>query len=362
MSGLPAEEEEPWRGRRTGIDDSIGLVPALPRKRTSSDRLDLAHPLLIPLSRAQNSVARLEAAVAGVSDAVAEGIRARMAYAEAAGWMAHVSTWIDPNELALRDSGLRGAYIPALRKGILKGGPAATVDEFERVSSKRHIAAALRFATQWRRLAEFTTWRPLADVASVRETVDSIAWRSYPILDGEIEEWLTYLGSSEMPELILAGVGARDWMNTHINSEPLELEALFLAACIWREKGFGRPISLPFWSATTSRHYRLSSAVGTPWLAGFLECVAEAAQSGRHELDKLLRIEEKSAALKRTARSQLAKAIPAVIRAPVTTARGLANRLNITHQGALGLLRELMQAGIVREATGRGAWRAFTTI
>jgi hypothetical protein len=360
MSGLPTEEEELWRDRRTGINDGIGLVPALPRERTFSD-LDLAHPLLIPLSRAQHSVTRLETAVAAASDAVAEGIRARMAYAEAAGWLAHVSTWIDPNELAVRDSGLRGAYIPALRKAILKA-PAATVDEFEPVSPKRHIAAALRFATQWRRLAEFTTWRPLADVASVRETVDSIAWRSYPILDGDIEEWLTYLGSSEMPGLILAGVGAREWMNAHVNSEPLELEAMFLAACIWREKGIGRPISQPFWSAASSRHYRLSSAVGMPWLAGFLECVAEAAQSGRHELDKLLRIEQKSAAFKRTARSHLPTAITAVIRAPVTTASGLARRLGITHQGALGLLRELMQAGIVKEATGRGAWRAFITV
>jgi hypothetical protein len=234
-------------------------------------------------------------------------------------------------------------------------------DGFEVFSSKQPIAAALRFARQWRRLAEFTTWRPLADVASVRETVDSIEWRSDRILDGDIDAWLTSLTHSEIPELISAAIAAREWMNTHIKSEPLALEAIFLGACVWRQKGFGRPISLPFWSATPYRHYRLSSAVGIPWVVGFLEIVTEAAQSGRHELDRILRIEEKTGTLKRTARSHLPAAIDAVIRAPLITARGLAERLNITHQGALGLLEQLVDAEIVKEATGRGAWRAFTT-
>ncbi len=359
MSGLQEEDEERWRGRRQAADDSQVVPPLLLKDRSYGP--DLAHPLLLPLSRAQNSVARLEAAVAAASDSVAEGIRARIAYAEAAGWLAHVSTWIHPNELALRDSGLRGAYMPAAPKGILKPSM-PTDDGFEVFSSKQHIAAALRFARQWRRLAEFTTWRPLADVASVRETVDSIEWRSGPILDGDIGAWLTSsFAHSEIPELISAAVAARDWMNTHIKSEPLALEAIFLGACVWRQKGFGRPISLPFWSATPYRHYRLSSAVGIPWLVGFLECVTEAAQSGRHELDRILRIEEKTATLKRTARSHLPAAIDAVIRSPLTTARGLAERLSITHQGALGLLEQLIDAEIVKEATGRGAWRAFTT-
>ncbi len=361
MSGLPEEEEESWWVRRPRTDDGSELMPPLLPKGRSSDRPDLAHPLLLPLSRAQNSVARLEAAVAAASDPVTEGIRARIAYTEAAGWLAHVSSWIHPNELALRDSGLRGAYMPAVRKGILKPS-IPEVDGFELFSSKQPIAAALRFAKQWRRLAEFTTWRPLADAADVRETVDSIEWRSDPILHGDIEAWLTSsFARSEIPELISAAIAARDWMNTHIKSEPLALEAIFLGACVWRQKGFGRPISLPFWSATAYRHYRLSSAVGIPWLVGFLECVADAAQSGRHELDRLLRIEEKTATIKRTARSRLPAAVNAVIRAPITTARGLAGRLNITHQGALRLLEQLVDAQIVKEVTGRGAWRAFAT-
>ena len=125
-------------------------------------------------------------------------------------------------------------------------------------------------------------------------------------------------------------------MNTHIESDPLAIEATFLAACVWREKGFGRSISLPFWSATAYRHHRLTSAVGIPWLVGFLECVTEATQTARYELDKLRRIEEKAATLTRSARSHLPAAIDAVIRAPIITARSLAKRLAITHQAALG--------------------------
>ena len=151
-------------------------------------------------------------------------------------------------------------------------------------------------------------------------------------------------------------------MNSHAKSDPLDLEGIFLAACVWREKGFGRSISLPFWSATAYQHHRLSSAVGVPWLAGFLECVAEAAQAARHQLDALRRIEEKAGTLKRSARSHLPTAIDAVIRAPIITARTLAKRLAVTYQAGLGLLKQLVEAGIIKEATGRGAWRAFVTM
>jgi predicted transcriptional regulator len=57
----------------------------------------------------------------------------------------------------------------------------------------------------------------------------------------------------------------------------------------------------------------------------------------------------------------LPEAIEAVIRAPIITARSLAKRLSVTHQAALGLLKQLVEADIIKEATGRSAWRAFVT-
>ena len=92
----------------------------------------------------------------------------------------------------------------------------------------------------------------------------------------------------------------------------------------------------------------------------FLDCVAAAAQIARDELYRLRRAEEKGDLLKRTARSRLPDAIDAMVRLPVVTARDLASCLDVTPQAALGLLRQMVEAGIVREATGRAAWRAFT--
>ena len=73
------------------------------------------------------------------------------------------------------------------------------------------------------------------------------------------------------------------------------------------------------------------------------------------------RAEAAGGTLARTARSHLPRALDHVLRTPVVTARGLAEDLSITPQAALRLLRQLTAAGVVREATGRAAWRAFTT-
>jgi hypothetical protein len=46
-----------------------------------------------------------------------------------------------------------------------------------------------------------------------------------------------------------------------------------------------------------------------------------------------------------------------MLRTPVVTARGLADSLTVTPQAALGLLRQLIAVGVVREATGRALAR-----
>jgi predicted transcriptional regulator len=47
------------------------------------------------------------------------------------------------------------------------------------------------------------------------------------------------------------------------------------------------------------------------------------------------------------------------LRQPVLTAAGLAAELGATPQGALLIIKRLMAAGILREATGRSSFRAF---
>lgn len=66
-------------------DDSAEFLPSV-RHRLPVRNTD-THPLLAPLADAADARARLEAATA--SPGVAEGLRARVAYREAAGWLAY---------------------------------------------------------------------------------------------------------------------------------------------------------------------------------------------------------------------------------------------------------------------------------
>jgi hypothetical protein len=322
------------------------------------------HPLLSPLAEAQDAVARLEASAAAASAAVVEGLRARLAFREAAGWLGHAHTWLHPRDLALRDAGVTGSYAAAALADRLHAElPAMTRQGAspDVVPSDDVAGAALRLARLWRRLAEHRTWRPIRDPAAVRQTFASLGW---PVAgdDDAIDDWLASVSARDPgPALIRAARGARAWINRQGHADPLAADGLFFAACLWREAGFGRDIPLPFLSAPVQLHHRLALQVGTAWVAGFLACVAAAARAAREELAGLLRAEAAGAALARTARSHLPQALDHVLRSPVVTARGLAESLSITPQAALKLIRHLLATGIIREATGRAAWRAFAT-
>jgi hypothetical protein len=62
--------------------------------------------LLVPLCDATDALARLDARAAASPDAVRDGLLARMATAEAAGWLAHAHAWVHPLDLSLRAAGL----------------------------------------------------------------------------------------------------------------------------------------------------------------------------------------------------------------------------------------------------------------
>jgi hypothetical protein len=216
---------------------------------------------------------------------------------------------------------------------------------------------ALRYARLWRRLVEFRTWRPLADPDTLRETLQSLGCR---IVDLEtLEDWLAGVHLRESgPLLIRAGRVALDWLLQPGVTER-DPDGMFLAACLWCEKSSRAPVPLPFWSASELDHHRLGLKIGIEWMAQFLECVTAAAIIGSRELQQLQDAEAKGRRLGPTARSRLPDAVDAVLRAHIVTAASLAKALDVTPQAALGLLRQLVAAGIVREATGRASWRAF---
>jgi hypothetical protein len=138
-----------------------------------------------------------------------------------------------------------------------------------------------------------------------------------------------------------------------------DLGGIFFAACILSSGKSRPPVALPFWSAAEARHQRRELQIGVRWLTAFLDCIAAAAKAGLDELERLRRAEEISRSLGRTARSRLPDAANAVLRASIVTARDLAATLDVSPQAALALLRQLTQAGLVREATNQKSWRAF---
>jgi hypothetical protein len=347
----------PWETE----DEALLDPPGPPRARKPPAEPDYDHPLLTPLARSQDAVARLEAKAEMASPAVAEGLRARMSYLEAAGWLRCAHVWIHPWDLALRDIGVTGSYAAAAAGERLQGEMPSTVGHeaaFALAPSDIVVNEALQLARLWRRIAELRTWRPLADAATLRETLRSLGSRI--LEDAEIADWLAFVRTLDRgPVLIRAGRAARDWSN-HAGIEPHNPAGFLLAACLWREKTpFPPAIPLPFWAAPEQQHHRLSLRIGLEWMAQFLECVTAAAMIGLRELARIQEAEQKGRLPGVTARSRLPDALDVVLRAPIVTSASLAEALDVTPQAATGLIRQLTAAGIIREATGRASWRAF---
>ena len=119
-----------------------------------------------------------------------QGLRARLSYREAAGWLGYAHVWIHPHDLALRDKGLTSSYGVAFNAGQLDAAIPATaaLKSFESAPSDIMVNQALQLAWLWRRLAEMRTRRPLADIKTVRETLQSLGCRVLP--DTEIKDWM----------------------------------------------------------------------------------------------------------------------------------------------------------------------------
>lgn len=330
--------------------------------------------LLSPLAQAVAALARLEARLADGSDCVAEGLHARIALREASGWLAHQGSWVHPTDLGLREAGLTGSYTAAAMTGRLRAVLPATRETQAGeapVADDATVGEALVLAGLWRRLATRTSWSPLADTLALRQTLALIGRHDLP--DAVLSAWLASHGAraagDALPALIRAGQAAQEWADQDRAAgtgrpDRLSTAGLLLASCVWRlpAKGAGpgrHGGALPFWSAMPRLLDVLALRTGPDWLAGFLDCVTDAAQRAGQELTRLQEAERRAAGLARTKRSHLPRAAELALRRPVLTARLLADRLEVSHQAALGLLKQLIAAGVVREATGRAAWRAF---
>ena len=173
-----ADRRATWRPRPT-----IGPAPS-PGPDTWLSGAALAG-LLVPLCDATDALARLDARAAAAPDAVRDGLRARMATAEAAGWLAHAHAWVHPLDLSLRAAGLTASTaLAAVGHGARSlpqtfAGPADPSDwadpPFDAMADgDRAIADALSLVRLLRRLPGRPAAGPFATPATAAAALEPL--------------------------------------------------------------------------------------------------------------------------------------------------------------------------------------------
>lgn len=155
------EDDDPWF-RQPWMDepDETGFEPPDPppaAKRGRATDGDAA-TLLRLLADASAALARLEARLETSTPAVAEGLRARVALREAAGWLAHQhGPWVHPTDLGLRAAFMTGPITVAALSDRLRAALPSTLGEGpppEILAEDVAVGQALHLAQLWTRLAE----------------------------------------------------------------------------------------------------------------------------------------------------------------------------------------------------------------
>jgi hypothetical protein len=352
-----------------------------------------------PLCDATDTLARLDARAAAAPDAIREGLVARMAYAEAAGWLAHAHVWVHPLDLALRDLALTGSTALAATGGGHRVLPhtfavgrtdwdAQTFDDM--AEGDRAVADALALARLLRRSAGR---RDL--FGTVTDAEQTLAPFGIGPLDPvRFAQWRTAFppvartarrrpgrggegAAPTLPPLLIAAHAAEAWMEPGISDAPTPLPAVLTGVCLLARTGPACAVFMPVWAAypvvafgdrdalpalrsdVADRLVGCGKAV--PWPVTFLHLVAESARAGLRDLDRLVAAAEQGRGLTAQAdrRSRLSDALGAALRTPALTPKALAGKLHVAPQTATALLHALRTAGLLREVTGRRSFRAF---
>lgn len=374
MTGDPPHE--PWPAPLWDDEEEAApRAPWAPRGGVAAAPMLPAQDLLLPLAVAEDSLSRLDALAGAASPAVQAGLAARMALAEAAGWLAVEEIWVHPRDLALRDARLTGSTAAALAGERLASVLPSTLREAEaapvEAPADAAIERALALARALRRLATLQTVDPLDSAESFAAALGPLGPARWPVAASvpvpDFAVWRGgFLKSGEAePALLAAAHAASRWMREAGEAEPVRpaaVQALLVAAILAKRRGRLRHVPLPFWCAFTGRMgVRRPALQAAHWPVAFLADVAESARRGLSELDRLNAAASRAQALAAKERShgQAGKAADIALRQPVLTAAGLAAELGATPQGALLIIKRLMAAGILREATGRSSFRAF---
>jgi HTH DNA binding domain len=357
--------------------------------------------LLAPLGDATDALARLDARAAAASDAVRQGLMAWMAYAEAAGWLAHTHAWVHPLDLALRDLDLTASTALAAFGGEARTLPHTFADgrtewhdqPFEAIAAgDRAVADALALARLLRRLPGARGTNPIAGATAITNLLQPLGadglnpasvaawWAEHARASAVGPQRLSRRGQragQALPPLLVAARAATAWMAGGIADHPAPAHALLAAVSLFVRTGPVRAVFVPVWAAYPAAGFGdpdrlpgLRSDVadrlvgwGQPitWPVVFLHLVGESARVGLRALDRLIEAAERGQKLtvRCDRRSRLPDAVDALLRVPALTPKALATRLHVAPQTATALLRELQAKRLIRELTGRGSFRAF---
>jgi hypothetical protein len=391
----PSALRPAWEETPDETDADRGLTPRRTASRAAGT--DDLRDLLGPLCAATDALARLDARAAATDDPVREGLLARLAYLEAAGFLAHAHAWAHPLDLALRERGLTASTALAAAGAPDRALPqtfAAVVTPLawaeppfdELAQGDAAIAEALALRRALRRLTAMAGVTAVAELlqglgSGALEGAGFACWWDSVVPPVRPRHRFAARGGQgaapRLPPLLAAAHAAQSWMEAGPARAPTPAQALLLAAAVLARTGAIRAVVLPVWTAypalgfgdrdalpglrSDAAHRLVGWGVPVSFRLAFLHLVADSARLGLRELDRLEAVAEKGRGLAARAdkRSRLPHVIDALLRAPVLTPIALAAALKMAPQTATTSLRDLQARGVVREVTGRGRFRAY---
>ena len=150
-------DDPPLRPTWDETEDETDIDLARPAGlQDQSDPADACCALLVPLCAATDALARLDARIEAAATAIREGLIARLAYLEAAGFLAHAHAWAHPLDLALRERGLTASAALAAAGGADRALP-QTVGWIRRWTNSP--PAMSRWPRPWRLPGRCIGWR-----------------------------------------------------------------------------------------------------------------------------------------------------------------------------------------------------------
>ncbi len=191
-----------------------------------------------------------------------------------------------------------------------------------------------------------------------------------PDLEIALRDWVSWVeGPSELPIVVRAGLAHYQFETLHpFNDGNGRIGRLLIVLQLLRDGVLHEPLlTVSPWFEARRREYqdrlRRVSETGDwdEWVAFFAEAVAAQAASTTDKVRQLLAYQDETRALarQRGLRGLAVDLIEGLIAYPILTTGWVADVHDVSRQAATTAIRRLVEAGILRETTGRSYGRVF---